>query len=259
MLKVSVKTSVTIEGESSYSELFSRYSSLRKSYSPDSISVFCQWPSRRLEAQYLFGVWRSLALSVRLVDPGDLDMFHNPRHPVYRVGTVAAFHKRYALNETSLKEGDFSSWDELLDYITSPVDSEEGGLGAVVALPVYMLDHSGLRFSTSSFNCSWDSGQIGYIYMGEEEFSSGEYGAPGEAEKALTVAVELWDKWSTGEMYEAVLHKGPIEDEEYLDFVSGYFFEGRAQADGEGLLATHKSEALSAAVAEKEKNSNAWL
>jgi len=31
-------------------------------------------------------------------------------------------------------------------------------------LPVYMLDHSGIRLNTSPFGCPWDSGQVGIIY-----------------------------------------------------------------------------------------------
>lgn len=35
--------------------------------------------------------------------------------------------------------------------------------GAVI-LPVFLLDHSGLRMSVGSFGCPWDSGQVGVIY-----------------------------------------------------------------------------------------------
>ena len=30
---------------------------------------------------------------------------------------------------------------------------------------VYKYEHGGIALSTSPFNCPWDSGQIGYIYM----------------------------------------------------------------------------------------------
>ena len=43
----------------------------------------------------------------------------------------------------------------------------------VIALPIYMYDHSGIGLSTSNtqypFNCPWDSGKIGYIYVTFEE------------------------------------------------------------------------------------------
>ena len=30
---------------------------------------------------------------------------------------------------------------------------------------LYMYEHSGITISTSKFNCQWDSGQIGFVYV----------------------------------------------------------------------------------------------
>lgn len=35
----------------------------------------------------------------------------------------------------------------------------------MVALPVYLYDHSGITISTTPFSCSWDSGLAGIIYV----------------------------------------------------------------------------------------------
>jgi hypothetical protein len=41
----------------------------------------------------------------------------------------------------------------------------------VIALPLYLYDHSGISMSTGRnypFNCPWDSGQVGYIFVAYE-------------------------------------------------------------------------------------------
>lgn len=41
-----------------------------------------------------------------------------------------------------------------------------------IVLPIYLYDHSGLSLSTNRdypFNCPWDSGQVGYIYITKED------------------------------------------------------------------------------------------
>lgn len=38
----------------------------------------------------------------------------------------------------------------------------------IVALPLYLYEHSGIAMSTTSFNDRWDSGQIGWIYTDKE-------------------------------------------------------------------------------------------
>ena len=38
---------------------------------------------------------------------------------------------------------------------------KEGG----IVLPLYLYDHGGITISTSAFQCTWDSGQVGYIYV----------------------------------------------------------------------------------------------
>ena len=40
---------------------------------------------------------------------------------------------------------------------------------AIVKLPLFAYDHSGLTISTRPFHCSWDSGQIGWIYRQKSE------------------------------------------------------------------------------------------
>ena len=43
-------------------------------------------------------------------------------------------------------------------------------LGKYVILPLYLYDHGGITMSTGAFSCSWDSGQVGWIYAEKKKF-----------------------------------------------------------------------------------------
>jgi hypothetical protein len=82
------------------------------------------------------------------------------------LGTFLAFHSRYTLGDVEesneIDPDQFSNFDEMESFLRKEK-------GAVVVLPVYMLDHSGITVSTSSFGDPWDSGQLGFIYATEED------------------------------------------------------------------------------------------
>lgn len=42
----------------------------------------------------------------------------------------------------------------------------------IMALPLYLFDHSGITMSTTDFNDRWDSGQVGWIYTDKETILS---------------------------------------------------------------------------------------
>ena len=73
------------------------------------------------------------------------------------VGTMVCFHKRYTLGDKSdLSMGELNELIKRKD---------------VIALPLYLYDHSGISMSTGRqypFNCPWDSGQVGYIFVTHE-------------------------------------------------------------------------------------------
>lgn len=74
----------------------------------------------------------------------------------------------------------------------------------VTMLPLYLLDHSGLSMSTSSFGDPWDSGQVGWIYVTREKFlkETGYTKAqwPGRAIEMLNNEVKTYDQYLTGEV-----------------------------------------------------------
>ena len=79
------------------------------------------------------------------------------------LGTMVCFHKRYELGDkTDYRTEDYDSWDELKDKLSE--DFKDG-----VILPLYLYDHSGITISTSSFDCRWDSGCVGFICVSKDK------------------------------------------------------------------------------------------
>lgn len=110
----------------------------------------------------------------------------DPRRDWDNLGVIATWHRRYKIGDEQPKEAP----DEFLAALP------EG----TVILPVYMLDHSGLRFSTGAFGDPWDSGQLGVIYATPERVK--EIGTPPElVEEALKNEIEVLDDLATGNVW----------------------------------------------------------
>jgi hypothetical protein len=81
-----------------------------------------------------------------------------------------------------------------------------------VILPLYLYDHSGITMNTRGFSCSWDSGQVGWIYADSETIKK-EYDAVtpetiNRAKNLLEAEVEDYDYYLTGQCYGFQLYKG---------------------------------------------------
>jgi hypothetical protein len=118
------------------------------------------------------------------------------------LGIMYCSHKRYTLgdrvNPHSLSTDSFESWAEMEDHIRITLDSP-------ICLPLYMYDHSGQTIATTPFNCKWDSGQIGYIYVTREILEK-EYGTVDDdvikkATKYLEGEVKTYNQYMTGDVY----------------------------------------------------------
>lgn len=93
----------------------------------------------------------------------------DPRDFDGNITKIAFFHRRHRFaNESGLNERDYNSWEELKQAI---VEEEKPAL----ILPVYMMDHSGLTFrlgndfSDCGYYGAFDSGQVGFIYITEDQ------------------------------------------------------------------------------------------
>ena len=128
------------------------------------------------------------------LDPTDPREFDN-------LGTMVCFHNRYAFGEeTELKSSDFSSWAELESYLYK---TEK----ALIVVPVFLYDHSGLSVNTTGFSCPWDSGQIGYIYTSKEKIRN-EYGCKRISKKLkeqiremLVSEIDSYNQYLSGDVY----------------------------------------------------------
>jgi hypothetical protein len=153
------------------------------------------------------------------------------------LGTMVCFHKRYNLGDkTDYKSKDYQSWYELKKAI-------EQNEGEVYILPLYLYDHSGITMSTSSFDCRWDSGQVGFIYVSKDKVIK-EYGREMEAEvieKYLNSEVETYDQYLTGDVWGYVIYeietcdKGH-EHENEIDSCWGFFGHDECEKEGNAVI-----------------------
>ena len=90
---------------------------------------------------------------------------------------------------------------------------------------VYIYDHSGIALSTSPFQCRWDSGQVGYIFISRKDAAK-EYGRL-NSKKILKILeyldneVKDYSSFFEGDVYGYI-----IEDEDGYEIDSCYGFLG---------------------------------
>jgi hypothetical protein len=106
-------------------------------------------------------------------------------------------------------------------------------------LPLYLMDHSGLSMSTTSFGCRWDSGRVGVIYTTAKRLT--EIGVElARAAECLVAEVDDYDRFLRGEIYCFI-----VEDRHgnVVESCGGFYSEDDARSDGEATL-LHAIEAL---------------
>ena len=76
-----------------------------------------------------------------------------------------------------------------------------------ISLPVYMYEHSGITISTGGFSCSWDSGQLGFIYVSKADIRK-EYGWKNitkkriaQIAKYLDGEIKVYDQYLVGDVW----------------------------------------------------------
>lgn len=152
------------------------------------------------------------------------------------LGKMVCFHRRYELGDkTDLKSDDFNGWDELEKYLYE----EEN---AVMILPLYLYDHSGLRMKVGSFqgllpegHARFDSGQVGFIYVSGKDIRE-QYGVKRitpqlrkKVEAILIGEVETYDQYLCNDIYGFELvkitkcDKCESGDEEVTDSCWGFY------------------------------------
>jgi hypothetical protein len=125
----------------------------------------------------------------------------DPRTEYDNLSKMICFSKRYSLGDDhDYNHSDYNGWDEMERAIIRNED-------VAIIKPLYMYDHSGITISTSSFDCRWDSGQIGFVYISKKDIREN-YSIKrvtqkwiDNAEKILDSEVETYDQYLRGECY----------------------------------------------------------
>jgi hypothetical protein len=151
----------------------------------------------------------------------------NPRH-WDNLTQMVCFHGRYNVGDkTSYRSSDYNGWDELEKDLIKNEDP-------AIIEPLYMYDHSGASISTTPFNCSWDSGQIGFVFIKKDSVRK-QLGVNrvtkkivDRLSKCLLGEVETYNQYISGEVFEYTIFdkNGDIEDH------CGGFFGYDIQSNG---------------------------
>lgn len=109
------------------------------------------------------------------------------------LGKMVCWHRRYNL-------GDKHDYESPQDFYES-----DEYKNALVILPVYLYDHSGITISNSDFGDRWDIGQIGYIFVTKDKAQE-EYGLLNETtteliRERLMSETKMYDQYLQGDCY----------------------------------------------------------
>ena len=137
------------------------------------------------------------------------------------IGKMVCFHRRYELGDKhNYDSSDFENWQQL----SSLLEVEEN---AVIVLPIYMYDRSGITISTGSFRGidpgGWDSGMIGFIYCTQKDLDENFDGDVDRAEAHLKAEIKEYDDYLRGNVYgfEIENSKG-----DFIDSCWGFYGDG---------------------------------
>jgi hypothetical protein len=132
------------------------------------------------------------------------------------LGKMICWHSRYTLGDVKLLENyseskecrlsnlteNCNGWDEVEEVLTKE-------FGAVVILPLFLYDHSGISMRTYSHgqHAGWDGGYVGFIYATKadilKEFNVKRItkAIKTKVEKILTSEVETYSQYLEGDVY----------------------------------------------------------
>ncbi|CCC86343.1 hypothetical protein PPM_p0193 (plasmid) [Paenibacillus polymyxa M1] len=159
-----------------------------------------------------------------------------PRFESEHLGSMVFWHGRYNLGDkhrykdgndffiTLLKE--MGRTEKTLCRVDSRKNLFEVLEKHYVILPVYLYDHGSLTISTTPFQCPWDSGQIGWIYVSNKKIRE-EYNVKRVSKKLrfqvlshLQLEVEIYDHYLRGDVYSFILKD---LDGEIIDSGDGFY------------------------------------
>jgi len=143
----------------------------------------------------------------------------SPRTMYENLGTMIYNHKNYVLGDVAIENSSFDT-AKLKRDIKS---------GKLISLPLYLFDHSGITMNTTGFNCQWDSGMIGWIFIEKEKVRE-EFGwkhitksRKQQIETSLKNEVKTFDDFLTGAVYGYTIKKNGESIANDIDSCWGFF------------------------------------
>ncbi len=158
--------------------------------------------------------------------------------------TKGATYQRYSHAWQGWVDEDCYTWDDVLVSLKQSVQGFGDGNEIVAARKVYMLDHSGIRFSVGDSDpfghlyMGWDSGCVGWIYttrrqvkkiMGWSRITKARLE---KIKEQLASEVNVYSQWSNGEVYGCVVTDA---DDDVIDGSWGFYSQEEALAEGKAL------------------------
>jgi hypothetical protein len=143
-----------------------------------------------------------------------------PTNPIeYSDVLFVMFHKRYELGSThSIDPDDFHDWFDMQTHLESIYD---------YVAPIYMYEHSGIAFKTTSFGRPLGSGQVGFACANYKDFGLTEWQ---DLDSIVCSLLEEYQNYINGEVYAVYLYDA--ETEEQIDAMSGFSSEEEAMQSG---------------------------
>lgn len=151
------------------------------------------------------------------------------------IGNMLCFHRNYSLGDEKLKDSFCYTKECRLENLTENCNGWEeveevlkNEFKAVVILPLYLYDHSGLSMKTyrHGIHASWDCGCVGFIYATREKVLQ-EYGKKKitkslleKIENLLIAEVQTYSQYLEGNVYGYVIRD---ENNENVDSCWGFF------------------------------------
>jgi len=158
---------------------------------------------------------------------------HYPESPRQwdNVTKMLCFHKSYRIgDEHDYKSTDYKGWQGFKKQLEKDFD-------IAVIKPVYAYEHGNITVSTSPYDCRFDSGQVGWIFVTKQKIREC-YGIKNVTKKHIQKAeinidldMETYDQYLTGDIYGfEVVEKKTCETcghtkEEIIDSCWGFYGE----------------------------------
>jgi hypothetical protein len=146
---------------------------------------------------------------------------------------MVCFHPQYKLGDKhSYRQEDYESWEELENAIMQKENVAK-------ISPLYLYDHGAITIRTRPFSCSWDSGQVGFVYITQQ--SSIDCGYEGSLDELIEQEVNRYDCYLTGNVYRYSIYEvekcsSGQEHKTCVDSVGDFYDEVSCKTTGEAEM-----------------------